>query len=1060
MMTNSPEVYDRDPRSIFDAGFYAEQQGRSFETPDAAFEHYRDEGWKAGFHPHPLFDVAYYLKMSPDVAEAGIEPLEHFMLYGAKERRSVSPRFDSTDYLHRLLAQASQPQAPENLLLHYLDLGQRQGLEPMPVHSTEDVVEEKGLAASEGPSKTVIDTARVLFDEAYYRRSNPRLNLGAQPPFEHFMERGAAEHRNPVAWFSTRAYLLQHPELTAPGVEPPFFHYLRAGMLKPGERLHGDDWAAMNDMTRLDPSRQRKLIAPLFDSTFYLQSYPDIRDSKWDPLEHYLTHGGQERRDPAPWFSSNGYLEQYPELVDLKVNPLVHFALVGERGEHEPNDGSTRIRQIAETTISADPALRAMLEFRPVVPAGPFRDIDRSCLDIHWVIPDFTKGSGGHMTIFRMVRWLEFLGHRCTIWVTNPQPEWHEHGWLDDVIRFFQPVKARVQSFDQDFGLARGDVIFATSWDTVFPVMSQPHFAEKFYFVQDLEPLFYARGAMAIAAEETYRQDISCICASDWLRDRLTSDYGRWARSFELAYDRSAYFPSTEDAPSRAGTQGGRKRIAFYSRDFTERRAVSLGMLALEELSRRRDDFEVHLFGNPSPVQQAPFAGRDHGVIHAAELGTLYRSCVLGVSFSTTNYSLVPQEMMACGLPVLEIDGESTQAIYPGGVVARAAPDPILMADALERLLDDASYRNSVADRGRAWVRDRSWERSGRMVEAALLERLDERAAEGRVRFRQSPDSAQLEAPSLAPRRPRATVAIPTYNGGAIFRRVLEAVKAQRAPWEFEIAVIDSSSTDGTWEHLEKSGIDRLRRIPGSEFQHGRTRNSLVEMSQGDFVAFITQDALPTNDFWLYNLVSALEARPGAAGAFGHHYAWPEADPFTRRDMQNHFKGFLDRPLEVSLHTDFKKWQSGDRSWRQFLHFYSDNNSCLRRTAWEEITLPEVNYGEDQLWALQVIRAGYSKVYAKHASVYHSHDYDYDETFERARVEGAFFEQAFDYQLVKSRAALEQGLAGLNRGDLLWARGEGLNEDVVRRRLLQNRAKFEGWISGHEAVQRGEGGIW
>jgi hypothetical protein len=42
----------------------------------------------------------------------------------------------------------------------------------------------------------------------------------------------------------------------------------------------------------------------------------------------------------------------------------------------------------------------------------------------------------------------------------------------------------------------------------------------------------------------------------------------------------------------------------------------------------------------------------------------VYHNCHIGVVFSTTNYSPVPLEMMACNLPAVEIDTESPRAIF------------------------------------------------------------------------------------------------------------------------------------------------------------------------------------------------------------------------------------------------------------------------------------------------------------------------------------------------------------------------------------------------------------
>ena len=50
-------------------------------------QHYLTVGWKKGFKPHPKFDPKFYLGTYPDVAEAGIEPLTHFVLQGRTEGR-------------------------------------------------------------------------------------------------------------------------------------------------------------------------------------------------------------------------------------------------------------------------------------------------------------------------------------------------------------------------------------------------------------------------------------------------------------------------------------------------------------------------------------------------------------------------------------------------------------------------------------------------------------------------------------------------------------------------------------------------------------------------------------------------------------------------------------------------------------------------------------------------------------------------------------------------------------------------------------------------------------
>jgi hypothetical protein len=64
-----------------------------------------------------------------------------------------------------------------------------------------------------------------------------------------------------------------------------------------------------------------------FDETWYLERYPDVRESNVDPVMHYLHHGADEDRDPSPSFSTAAYRANNPELTRTGVNPLLHSLL-------------------------------------------------------------------------------------------------------------------------------------------------------------------------------------------------------------------------------------------------------------------------------------------------------------------------------------------------------------------------------------------------------------------------------------------------------------------------------------------------------------------------------------------------------------------------------------------------------------------------------------------------------------------------------------------------------------------------------------------------------------
>lgn len=240
----------------------------------------------------------------------------------------------------------------------------------------------------------------------------------------------------------------------------------------------------------------------------------------------------------------------------------------------------------------------------------------------------------------------------------------------------------------------------------------------------------------------------------------------------------------------------------------------------------------------------------------------------------------------------------------------------------------------------------------------------------------------------------KVSVVIPTKNGGVIFEAVLEKVLKQVTPWPFEVLIVDSGSSDGTLEFVKKHPSVRLIEIPSSEFGHGKTRNFAIKNSCGEFIAMITQDALPINNDWLLRLVLAAEQDAKIAGVFGRHIAHSDASFFTRKELEQHFLGFLAQPV-VRLE-DLNRYKI-DQGYRQFLYFFSDNNALIRRAVWESIPYPEVDFAEDQAWARLIIEAGYSKAYAHEAVVAHSHNYGLIERLQRSFDESYALQRIFGY---------------------------------------------------------------
>lgn len=253
---------------------------------------------------------------------------------------------------------------------------------------------------------------------------------------------------------------------------------------------------------------------------------------------------------------------------------------------------------------------------------------------------------------------------------------------------------------------------------------------------------------------------------------------------------------------------------------------------------------------------------------------------------------------------------------------------------------------------------------------------------------------------------PKVSIIIPVKNPGKILERVLSSIYDQSYPSSFEIIIIDSGSVDGTLEFLNESKknnpILKVYSIPSSEFGHGKTRNLAIQKSSGELVAVLTHDATPVNQYWLSNLVQPFLENDSVAGVFGRHYAYEDADIFTKRELNQHFDGFnRTPPITYYKIEDFDSYYK-NKNLQMFYCFFSDNNAMLRKSVWEKIPYEDVNFAEDQKWAKAILENGYTKAYADQAIVYHSHNYTITEVFRRSFEEAVSFQLHFQHRVIES----------------------------------------------------------
>jgi glycosyltransferase involved in cell wall biosynthesis len=333
-------------------------------------------------------------------------------------------------------------------------------------------------------------------------------------------------------------------------------------------------------------------------------------------------------------------------------------------------------------------------------------------LEINWLLPSIAAAHGGLLNVFRTIQQLEAWGHENRVYVQGRLPGGSAAA-KEHIRKSYFHINAEVEALSDN--IKDSDALIATSWPTAYAARSIGNTAQKFYFVQDIEYMFYAPGGLYEFARQTYRFGFRGITLGPWIADVLRREFNMECSAFGFSYDRGAYaFTGSRLLPP------GKKRVLFYARPETERRGFELGVLALSLVAKKMPEVEFALVGTRQMLD-LPFPAIFSGVLPISELGALYRSCDVALVLSHTNLSMLPLELMACGCAVVSNEGPNVEWLLTDQTVQLAKPDPKSLAEAVIELLETDRLRLRKSDAGLAFARSTDWTKEIRTIESALL---------------------------------------------------------------------------------------------------------------------------------------------------------------------------------------------------------------------------------------------------------------------------------------------------------------------------------------------------
>ena len=252
------------------------------------------------------------------------------------------------------------------------------------------------------------------------------------------------------------------------------------------------------------------------------------------------------------------------------------------------------------------------------------------------------------------------------------------------------------------------------------------------------------------------------------------------------------------------------------------------------------------------------------------------------------------------------------------------------------------------------------------------------------------PDHELWQMPGdCAPYSGSVSVVIPAFNGAHELPQLLELLQKQKGIGHLEIVVVDSGSSDGTPVLCEQAGC-KVIRIKQEEFSHSYSRMLGATNASGEYLLFMTQDALPDREDWILRMLQPCVVS-GAAAVSCYETPKPDADllsHITVWNWKNVMSGGADRLTALPEDCSYDNLRRSAQ--------LSDNACLVKRSIFMELGGHRGAYAEDLDLGIRLLKAGYKLGILSSISVVHSHNRPALYNFKRSIVDGVNIAEIFD----------------------------------------------------------------
>lgn len=220
-------------------------------------------------------------------------------------------------------------------------------------------------------------------------------------------------------------------------------------------------------------------------------------------------------------------------------------------------------------------------------------------------------------------------------------------------------------------------------------------------------------------------------------------------------------------------------------------------------------------------------------------------------------------------------------------------------------------------------------------------------------------------------------VIIPVYRPDDKLERLVEKLAVQTIqPTHvyFMQTLVDEKEDERVKNILERLPNGQIVPIEKKDFDHGGTRNLGASLSKEPYMLFMTQDAVPENEYLIEKIVKPFSDDEKIAAVYG-------------RQLPSEEVGVIEHYTRQFNYPDNDSVKSKEDLERLGIKTYFCSNVCaaykneIYRNLGGFVT--KTIFNEDMIMASKIIDAGYKIAYASGAKVIHAHKYTYRQQLTR-----------------------------------------------------------------------------